>query len=354
MNIALVFEIDGNPYFCDTTPNENQEGSTAFDLVSKTEIKSIESALRALGHSVERIDGPKALLERTPDLLASKALVFNKSRGVVGLERKAAVPVICDYHKIPYIGSSGYTATLARHKYHTNRLLAGMGFRVPFAFLVNCGQTVPADLNFSKCIVKPNHEAGALGINEDSIVEGHHDLCEAVARIHHRFNQPAIIEDYISGEEFKVAVIGNTEEAAALGCVAVMADGRPLTDTLQTRKDVLFDRLAYYTPKASALVDAALDTALQIHLAFECRDYSRIDFRVSEEKSRLVCMEVSTQPDLGRNASFVSAATQTVKSYKTGIQAILAAACRRYRFDAGACGIADGIGQEGGRNDRRI
>jgi D-alanine-D-alanine ligase len=333
MKLALVFEIDENPYFCNEKANKDQADSSSYDLVTRTEIELIESALRALGHEVERVNGPKELLKRVLDLRSSKTVVFNKSRGIFGLERKIAVPVICDHFKIPCVGSSGYVATLARHKYHTNRLLAGMGFRVPSAFLVNCGQSVPANLPYSRVIVKPNHEAGALGINEESVVDSREALCKAVAQIHKQFKQAAVIETYVSGEEFKVAVIGNGTEARSLGCVAVMVENQPIIGSLQTRQDVRLNRLAYYTPKDSALVQEALELAAKVHSAFECRDYSRVDFRVSEDNSHVICMEISTQPDLGRHSSFISAAKQALPDYDAGIAAILNETIQRYNLE---------------------
>ena len=332
MKIALVFEIDDNPHFCTKAINKDQSDCSSYDLVTRTEVELIESALRSLGHEVERINGSKELLQRAPDLHASKTVVFNKSRGISGLERKIAVPVICDHFKIPCVGSSGYVATLARHKYHTNRLLAGMGFSVPFAFIVYCGQSVPTNPTSSKVIVKPNHEAGALGINRASVVDSHEEICKAVAQIHNQFKQAAVIEEYVSGEEFKVAVIGNRNKAHALGCVAVMVNGESIIDSLQTRDDVRLDRLTYYNPKDSALAEEALSLAAQVHTAFECRDYSRIDFRVSEDKSHVICMEVSTQPDLGGHSSFISAAKQTLHNYETGILSILNATSLRYNL----------------------
>lgn len=332
MKFALVLEISNNPHFDQEKilTAVDLSNTSCFDLVSSDEINSIETALLDLKHTVIRLDGPHDILNCVNDLRLPETLVFNKSRGFSGLERKIVVPALCDYYSIPYIGSSGYAMTLARNKYHTNRLLAGIGINVPFATIVPPGYLKQVSFPDFPVIVKPNHEAGALGISVKSISTNKKAIIDNVEYIHSEFNQPVIVEEYISGEEFKVAVIGNGRDAVAMGCVGVMHNGKPIQNSLQTREDVVFDRLSYYIPKSSSLVQKAMKVAIDVHMVIGCRDYSRIDFRVSANASEVVCMEVSTQPDMGKHSSFISAAKQKLKNYRSIIKSIYTATLNRY------------------------
>ena len=332
MRFALVLEISDNPHFDQNRVVSEYSNTSSFDLVTTSEISSIEAALVSFDRTVFRLDGPTGILTHVDELRSSDTLVFNKSRGFVGLERKLVVPALCDFYGVPYIGSSGYVMTLARNKYHTNRFLAGIGINVPSAFLISYGDPLPGDLPVHPVIVKPNYEAGALGISEKSIVSGTPAIQNNVESLHDEFKQPVIIEEYISGEEFKVAVIGNGRDAKAMGCAGVLRNGKPIVGSLQSREDVIFDRLSYYVPDSADLVEKAMKIAVDVHRATACRDYSRIDFRVSDDGSTVLCMEVSTQPDLGEHSSFISAAKQSLSTYENVIRAIYTATLFRYKI----------------------
>ena len=73
-----------------------------FDTVET--IEGIESSLRKLGYSVDRIGSVKSLISR---LNAGDKwdLVFNIAEGVSGIGREAAVPAILDVYSIPYVFS---------------------------------------------------------------------------------------------------------------------------------------------------------------------------------------------------------------------------------------------------------
>lgn len=326
--IGMVYEITNNPHYrnLDVEPE-----SPLSELVMPSEMDRISQALTVLGHEVEVIDGPWGLLRMADELKKKRNLIiFNKSRGLSGLERKIFVPAICQLYGFPLVGSSAYGVTLARHKYHTNRLLAGLGFNVPTASICYPGQCYSINPNFNyPVILKPNHESGALGISEDSIFSDRHGIAEFIKKLHDTFNQPVIIEEFVDGEEWKVAVIGNGFSTKALGCVGVMRNNKPIVGSLQTRDDLLNERINYYRPQYSKLAKKAYDLSIRIHQVLECKDYSRCDFRIGKD-GNLVCMEVSTHPDLGENSSFMQAAMQTIGDYETIIAAILEAFATRY------------------------
>lgn len=334
MRFALVLEISDNPHFDKNKIFSEYSNTSSFDLVTMSEAGSIEAALVSFDHTVLRLDGPAGIMDHVDELQSPDTIVFNKSRGFVGLERKLVVPALCDFYGVPYIGSSGYVMTMARNKYHTNRFLLAIGIKVPSAFLIPYGDQFPGGLPGYPVIVKPNDEAGALGICEQSIVSGIPAIQNRTESLHDEFKQSVIIEEYISGEEFKVAVIGNGHDAKAVGCAGVLRNGKPIVGSLQTREDVLYDRLSYYVPDSTNLVENAMKIAVVVHRAIGCRDYSRIDFRVSEDGSTIICMEVSTQPDLGEHSSFISAAKQSLSTYENVIRAIYITALLRYNIDS--------------------
>ncbi len=323
--IGVIYEITGNPYFDNLSTDFSNKIS---EYVYPSEINDICSSLEELGYDYELIDGPNGFIE---DIQKKNhcEIYFNKSIGFNGLERKIVVPAIAKLHKIPLIGTSAYAMTLARHKYHTNRLLYGMGFNVPFAYLIYNLDNIP-DIPSFPVILKPNHESDALGINENSICFNLKQLKQRAEQIFHIFKQPIIIEEFISGEEWKVAVIGNGNTISACGVVNTLKNGISMNDTLQTRDDILSNNLSYSYAK-SKLLNEAEKLSINIHKLLGLYDYSRCDFRLSADGQKIYCMEVSTHPFISNSeaCSFTYSAKKTLHTYTNTIDQIIKAALKR-------------------------
>lgn len=323
--IGLLYEIKENPYFGAESKGPHDVLS---DLLRPTDVNKISRVLKKLGHDVEIIDGSGDLLERISSIKKEVDLIFNKSRGIHGLERKLFVPAICKLHGLPFVGSSGYVMTLALHKYHTNRLLKGMGFRVPESYIFYPEEKISIGNLHYPVIVKPNNESSSLGITENSIFYADEGIKEAISELQRDFGEPAVVEEYISGEEWKVAVIGNRPCSEAIGVVGAMRFGKTLENSLQTRNDLIHEQIEYYIPNNRKLVKKTLNLARQIHDSLECNDYSRCDFRFGTHNEP-VCMEIATHPDIGEYSSFVSGGIQKFGDYTSLIDFLLKTSCQR-------------------------
>ncbi len=324
--IWMVFEKSDNPHYNNSICDDE---NPLTELVKPDEISGLIYALIELGYRVEEIDGPFGFLEKINQTRDQRIMVFNKCRGFKGLERKVFVPSLCQLYNVPMVGSSAYTVTLARHKFHSNRLIRGLGYKSPGAVICYSGELPDLQALVFPVIIKPNHESGALGIDARSVQYYSEAAVEIILDLQRRFDQPVIVEEFIEGEEWKVAVIGNQSGTFAAGCVGVAKNGRPITGSFQTRQDLLLHQIKYYRPESCSLKTKAMELAVKFHNYFGCKDYSRCDFRINGN-CELVFMEMSTHPDIGRDSSFINAALQKFKNYEEIIESILNAASLRY------------------------
>ena len=112
------------------------------------------------------------------------------------------------------------------------------------------------------------------------------------------------IEEFIEGEEFTVAVIGN-ESPDVYPVVQVALDGR--TDL--GRKFFTFAYLrtgADYVcpaPIAGPLARRMQELSVRIYEAVECRDFGRVDFRVDRQGNPYV-LEINPLPSLSTEDVF--------------------------------------------------
>ena len=316
--IGIIYEITGNPYF----NNDLFKPDHISEYTYPTEIDDICKAFLENGYQFEIIDGAFDLLLREQELKKICRIFFNKSIGFRGLERKMPVPILGQLYDLPIIGSKAYSMTLARHKFHTNKLLKGLGFLTPNAQIV---YSLNNKLSIAKfpVIVKPNAESDSLGIKENSICYSLEDVLGRVEEIASLFGLPIIIEEYIPGDEIKVAVIGNGVNSIAAGEVKVLKRGIPIQGSLQTREDILQGNITYADVENIKLRRRVQLMAQNIHDALELNDYSRVDFRMGD-RNKIYCLEVSTHPYIAiTDSSFTSAALQRYSNYTAVIGAII-------------------------------
>src|SRR6185503_10590862 len=76
-----------------------------------------------------------------------------------------------------------------------------------FALLERASDPLPGGLRFP-LIAKPNAEGTSKGLGSGSVVDDEAALRRLVAELAERYRQPVIVEEYISGRELTVGVLG--------------------------------------------------------------------------------------------------------------------------------------------------
>jgi D-alanine-D-alanine ligase len=238
-----------------------------------------------------------------------------------------------DARRVPYIGSDSRTMKAMIDKYETHEILAAAGVAVPAHVLVRTGDdvtpvTYPA-------FVKPICESRSVGISDESVVHNEEELRRRVAYIEGEFDQPALVEEFLPGDEYTALVLGNGRTRECLpGLVSVedkhFKNYRILRTDLRgvglTRISLAGER----TEEARRLADRAAE-------AMGCLDHVRIDMRV-DAAGRLRTIEVNGIPGLKPHKSWApqiytlyhASPLGEEEDYRRLIGAIVESARRRY------------------------
>ncbi len=142
------------------------------------------------------------------------------------------------------------------------------------------------------------------------------------------------MEEFITGQEFTVGVIGN-EKPEALPVVQIKIDGKlKLNDKFYTFSRITSDRLEYICPAkiGQELKNKLLELAVRVYKAVECRDFGRIDFRVDNEGNPYV-LEINPLPSLSTEDVFPLLARETGITYEQIIGKSLLNALQRYQLN---------------------
>jgi D-alanine-D-alanine ligase len=257
----------------------DEEETAEFDR-SDT-IDAIEQALRSLGHETDRIGHARELMKR----LASGDrwdMVFNIAEGLRGYGREALVPALLDSYDIPYTFSDPMVMSLTLHKGMTKRVVRDAGVPTPdFIVVENRGdaERIPFSPPF---FIKPVAEGTGKGVTPDSIIAASEDLWPRCARMIDTFHQPVLVEAFLPGREFTVAIAGTGSDAAVLGTIEVhlLPGAQPRVYSYENKERC--EELVKYRRVEGASDEAVREgeaISLAAWRALGCRDAGRVDIR---------------------------------------------------------------------------
>jgi len=322
------------------SPSGVEEGEDLYAEWDDAEtILALASALEAR-HDVAlveaRHDFPLRIRAARPDL------VFNIAEGFYGASREAQVPAILEMLGIPYTGSDPLTLSLCLDKARAKEVLAYRGVATaPFVVVEEAAELSLARQVPLPAMVKPLFEGSSKGIRDDQLVRDWDSLQDRVQRILQVYRQPALVEAFLPGREFTVAILGNGPDLRVLPPVEIRFDVFPpganpiysweakwVWDRPEAPLRV-FDCPARLTAEeARAIEGLCRQTARVLRL----RDWSRIDVRLDVGGVPNI-LEVNplpgVLPDPAANSCYPKAARAAGMDYPAMVLAVADAAARR-------------------------
>lgn len=256
-----------------------EEQAAEFD--KEETIIALEEALEKMGHHTERIGHIKKL---TTALAFGKRwdIVFNICEGVSGFGREAQVPALLDAWNIPYVFSDPLVMSLTLHKALTKIVVRHAGVATPDFHVIH----TPSDINdvamSFPLFAKPLAEGTGKGITSKSVIQNKEELENTCLDLLREFNQPVLVERYLSGREFTVGITGTGAKAKATGLMEIVITA--IADHNFYSYDNKSDyhvKVKYSVPEKE-IAEQCYDVALKAWRALNCYDGGRIDLRCDE------------------------------------------------------------------------
>lgn len=323
MQLGLVFDLRSDYAGLGLSEVELAE----FD--SPATIAAIAAGLEASGVTVERVGNARALAKAFVEGRRFD-LVFSIAEGLKGRSREAQAAALCELYDQPYVFSDPLTLAATLDKAVAKRLARDQGVpTAPFALLREAGEARSVDLGWP-VFVKPVAEGTGKGVEAASKCADAAGLETAAGRLIARFSQPALVEPFLPGREFTVGVVGTGERAEVVAVMEIT-----LTDKAEagvysyTNKEDWRTRVRLSIAQ-DAEAKRAARAALQAHIALECRDGARYDFR-SDASGRPMFLEVNPLAGLNPDNSDLPLLTKmSGRSYEWLLARILMSACERH------------------------
>ena len=280
-------------------------GSSAEREVSLKSGAGVLAALRSKGIDAHPVDGIPALLDA---LRAGHfARVFNILHGRGGED--GVLQGALEALGVPYTGSGVLGSALGMDKIRTKQVwqtldLPTARFAVIDALHARSAQSIVDEIGLP-LIVKPAHEGSTVGIARAFT----HAELEAGIEAARKLDGDVLIEQFIDGDEFTVAVLGRE----ALPSIQIV----PAKGFYDYEAKYLADDTRYLCPGLTGADEIEMQRlALAAFDAVGCSGWGRVDF-MRDRAGNNVLLEVNTTPGMTDHSLVPKAAAQIGIDYPT-------------------------------------
>jgi len=341
MKVAVVFnEIDPHSY-------QKKEKKERLDFIPYFEIEDnhpfyeyekIVNSLKKSGYDAYLLNIKDNLNLFLEDLEKNKPdVIFNlvelyKDQPKLEMNFTGLLELL----NLAYTGAPPVTLGTCQNKVLTKRILSSLRIRTPrFRIIKSLDESLKHGLHYP-LIVKPAYEDASVGIDNDAVVYNIDSLRKRIKYLFDYLNQPVLLEEFIWGRELNVAVFGDKKPEvlpiSEIDFSELPEDLHPIV-SFQAKWDPY--HIAYH--KTIPVCPAPLDDKIRIEAekialkcfsALGCRDYARVDMRLSKD-NKLFVLEVNPNPDLQEDAGFMRSASHAGYSYDTVLKMIVDFAYQR-------------------------
>jgi D-alanine-D-alanine ligase len=299
---------------------------------------AVGKALRDVGHRVTSVTVRQANLRRllrrySPD----DYVVFNWCEALPGVEHSEPL-VAKELEEMGYTfsGASSGVLALSCNKARTRETL--MRRRVPIPEGRVFEKAEGAKWDRFPAIVKAANEHSSMGITSCSVVKTRVQLRDQLERVLAEYG-PALVEEFIDGREFRLAVWGHRKVMAMppgefdYSKLADVCDRLCTYDAKFTPGSKHYERIIFRLPTPLTRIEARLleRSAIGAHRALGSPDYTRIDLRLRDGVAYV--LDVNPNADITSDASMALCAQAAGYSYGAMLSRFVnLAAARHPRF----------------------
>ncbi len=327
MKIGLSYDLKDSVSAGQGQPDDALEEYDSIETVD-----ALQAAIEAKGHTVVKLGGGRIFLK---NVLSEKVdFVFNISEGLGSYRsREAQVPSVLEMLDIPYSGADPLCLSVCLDKHLTKKLVAQEGIPTPKWSVIDL--TNVNSINWSAlpspAFVKPVWEGSSKGIRLNSLVRDPSQMQPMVTQLLKHYRQPVLVEEFIAGEEVTVGIVGNRPpEMVGIMRVVPRKKDADFVYSLEVKRDYL--KLVDY--ECPAKLDKSIlknieKYSLRAFQVLECRDFSRVDFRIKADGTPYF-LEINPLAGLNpRSSDLIIMAKLAGWTYNELVGSILEAALKR-------------------------
>lgn len=260
----------------------------------------IYEALDKNKYEIFRYD-PKTDLKNFCNSLFSKKfdLVFPALHGPFGEDGK--IQGMLDIFGIRYVFSGVCASALAMDKYKTKIIAKNAGLNISPCVILDKNNQYNIDEIINKLlfpiVVKPNELGSSVGM---SIVKNKRELKDGIKTAFNNCDK-IMLEKFIKGREFSVAVIGNNRTVKSMPVIEIIPKASSWFNYDAKYKIGGSDEICP-AKISDKIKDDLQNLSIKIFQDIGCKDLARVDFILEEKKNKIYFLEINTIPGMTKTS----------------------------------------------------
>ena len=226
------------------------------------------------------------LIANSPDLVFSgiKYLGFEKDSVKRDSNKKIWFPEFLDKHDILYTGSPKEAIELEFDKSKAKEIVQKSGLKTAPFFIAKPDQYRKDELPLPfPLFIKPLFEGDSRGIDENSLVYNYEEYQKKVESIFKEQHTSSLVEQYLSGKEYTVAIIEDFENNSYnIYPTELLAQLNSNGDRILGFADKVADKELSLKIENRETKERVSTLALNAFKALGARGYGRVDIRMDE------------------------------------------------------------------------
>jgi D-alanine-D-alanine ligase len=254
----------------------------------------------------------------------SPDLVFNFVESIEGNSKYEIYATgLFELFGIKYTGNNPLCLANCLFKERTKQLLKFKNIKTPNFFIIN-KNTKLSETEFClkyPVILKLASEDASIGISENSVVNNFKELKKQVNYLRKNFGIDILAEEFIKGRELNIAILSDKFLPISEISFAGLPDEYPAIVTYEAKWSPDSIYFKYSNPICPANLEPDIqaeiyNVAYNAYSSLGCRDYARVDIRLSEKNIPYV-IEVNPNPDISPDTGFVRSANAAGINYES-------------------------------------
>ncbi|SHN54759.1 D-alanine-D-alanine ligase [Paenibacillus sp. ov031] len=234
------------------------------------------------------------ILNNLPTSNSHKILLYSTAQIGIDINRRSFIPNFSSLHNIHNLTCDGYTLALLQNKMHYYDIAKNY-VNVPQTFVyTNQNFEIFESMKNNNYIVKPSYECSAKGVN---LVKDRKNLKEVVINLYYEFQQPILIQEFITGTEIEVPVIIKNMRPVPLLPVEIKKD-----KSFLSVEEVDSNKYGFELIKDAKQINKLQTSVKKLMSALQADGLCRVDFIV-DEKGEPWLFDIAALPLISSHSS---------------------------------------------------
>lgn len=302
--------------------------------------QSIETTLKERGYKTSFFDFNNPLEAMDQLKKSSVDLVFNAYSKINNANlHEPLVAAILEVMQIPYTGSNYFTLNLCADKIKMKKLLAYHNIPTPqWDYAYTLDDEINENLKYP-LIVRSGLSKNFFGATNDSVVLNKEQLNNQLKKVIVDQGLPALVEEYVEGDEYSVCVLGSDENnLQVLPLARMVFNGLPENYWHINSYEAKWSNLPVYqniiTEVPAKGINKKLESviteiALEAYTILDCHDYGLVKVRVDKDNNPYI-LKVTPNPSLNTDNCLPIVAKLIGLNYDDLLADIINMAIKRY------------------------